>query len=153
MIERTSTTLEKVMAQQSIKLKDEHRDNHIMVIAKNDMLSVDGVDLIKQIRETNKLTVLNSNKLTYSDYRGEEYLLPLFLVMEAALPVVVERISSWITNKMTSYSAHATDDQMMPKISVSVLRTEKFEMTTIIAEDAEDVLKILNGLRDQDDAK
>ncbi len=151
MIERKSAMLEEVFAQQNLEFEEKYRENNFMVIAKDDVLSVDDVDIIKQIRENNKLVILNKEP-TYSDYRGEEYTLATYLVSEIALPVLVGCFIGWITAKMQSYRARAADNQKMPKVSVDVFRTEKFKMVSIKAEELEDALKILKGLRDKDDA-
>lgn len=152
MLERKSITLEKVLEKENIKWKDEYTENRDMVIAKNNMISVDGVAIVKQVRKTNKLVILNSNEPAYFDYQGEEYLLPLFLVSEVVLTVVAKCVINWITNKMIDYNAQAVDNQSMPKISIDIFRTEKSEMISIKAEEAESVVKILKELRDQDDS-
>ncbi len=152
MIEWKNSTLEEVFAQQNLEFKEKYRKNSFTVITKDDMISVNDVDIIKQIRQDNKLIIVNSNEPTYFDYRGEEYIFAAYLVSEIALPVLVGCLSGWITHKIQSYMAHATDHQKMPKISVDIFRTEKSKMISIKAEEAEDVLRILRGLCDQDDA-
>ena len=122
-----------------------------MVIAKDDVMSVNNISVIKQIRKNSELVILNSKEPTYTDYRGEEYVFAMYLVKEIALPVLIECLNGWITNKIQSYKIHATDNQKMPKISVDIVRTEKSEKISIKAEEAEDVLKILKELCNQDD--
>lgn len=151
-LERKNVTFEEVLAQQNIEFKASYSENHFMVIAKDDVISVSDIPIIKQIRKTDKLIILNSKEPTYSDYRGGEYIFATYLVTKIALPVLVACLSSWITNKMLSYRACAAENQKTPKISVNIFRTEKSELIRIKAEDPEDVLKILKELRDQNDA-
>ena len=151
MIEQKNVTLEEVLNQQNIEFKESYRKNHFMVIAKDDMMGVNDIPVIKQIRKNNKLVILSPKDLTYSDYRGGEYVFATYLVSEIALPVLVGCISGWITNMILSYKTRATKNQKIPKISVDIFCIEKSELTSIKGEEPEDVLKILKELRDQDD--
>lgn len=142
-------SLKKFLIDRNIEFKDEYLKYDFMVIP-NSTITIEDISLIKEIRENNNLVILNSDKLTYTDFRGGEYELVTFAVSEHGLKILIPVISNLLTYKITSYferkKISTTKNMKIPRIRFSIHRTEKDERITIEGE-VEDVLKFLDKLK------
>ena len=154
MIRLENTSLEKLLTDRNIEFKDEYLKNDFMVIP-NSTMTVEDISLIKKIRENNKLVILNSENLTYRDFRGGEYDIVTFIVREIGLPILVGSLSGLITYKIASHldgkKISGAENLKMPRFRLSIHRTEK-EEHIIIEGEADDVLKSLEKLREKNDS-
>lgn len=150
MIKSENISLEKFLTDQNIEFKNEYLANDFMVIP-NSTMTIEDVSLIKEIRENNKVTILNNEKIAYQDFRGGEYEIITFLVREIALPILLGCISGLIIYKIKSHEKgkqkSGAEKIKMPRFRIDIHRTEKDEHITMEGE-ADDVLKSLKELKD-----
>lgn len=153
-MQRENISLEKLLTERNIQFKDEYLKNDFMVIP-NSAMTIEDISLIKKIRENNKLVILNSDNLTYRDFRGGEYELATFLVREVGFPIMLGILSGLVTYKIISHhegkKISGAENLKMPRFRLSIHRTEKEEHIVIEGE-ADDVLKSLEKLEEGNDS-
>ena len=152
MIKSEKISLEKLLTDQKIEFKNEYLKNDFMVIPNSNM-TIEDISLIKQIRENNKVVILNDDNLTYKDFRGGEYNIAMFIVSEIALPILIGCFIGLITHKIIAHDKgkkmSGADNLKIPRFQISIHRPEKNERVTISGE-PDDVLKALKELQRDD---
>ena len=151
-LEIENITLEKFLTDRNIKFKDAYLKYDFLAIPKSP-LTIEEISIIKEIREikeNNKFLILNSTKLSYTDFRGGDYEFMTIAISEYRLSLLLAVISNLLTNKIITHRKReklVSEHQSIPKVHLCIFRINKDELITIKGE-VNDVLKVLDMLRE-----